>query len=166
MGTQAASMLSLLVISLIGAAVADITHTTVHSGDCVCATTTVNARSAAGTSASIVTSMSSGDCGKIHGGILTKDGYKWYELDFHGSRVWVAGNYLRTGSGCGTSSGSVSTGTCSSEQKSKACTVLNLANQGKIDLAKRHPSGVNDNAYAYNNIVDMCNGHQASRSSY
>merc|ERR1719277_724655 len=110
--------------------------------------------------------MSSGSCGTIHGGILTKDGYKWYELDYNGRRVWVAGNYLRTGSGCGSSGGSTSSGSCGSDVKAKAFTVLQLANQGKIDLATRHPSGVHDNAYAYNNIRDQCNGHMPSRSHY
>jgi len=100
-------MFALTLLALLGAAYADITHTTVHTGDCVCATTTVNARSAAGTSASVVTQLSNGDCGKIHGGILTKDGYKWYEIDYNGRRMWVAGNYLRT---CGTSSGGSSSG--------------------------------------------------------
>merc|ERR1712154_77060 len=126
--TQAASMLSLLVISLIGAAVADITHTTVHSGDCVCATTTVNARSAAGTSASIVTSMTSGSCGKIHGGILTKDGYKWYELDYNNQRVWVAGNYLRLS---GSTSGGTSSGGGSACRKNHG-DVMTLHPTGKI----------------------------------
>nr|KAG5708202.1 hypothetical protein BaRGS_021136 [Batillaria attramentaria] len=34
-------------------------------------------------------------------------------------------------------------------------------------LPKRHPSGVSDNAYAYNNLRDMCSpGGKAARSSY
>merc|ERR1712121_632329 len=102
--------------------------------------------------------MSSGDCGKIHGGILTKDGYKWYELDFHGQRVWVAGKYLSKSS---SSSGGV--GSCSASQKAKACQILHNSN---VQLAKVHPSGVSDQAYSYNNIRDMCNGHMAHRSSY
>jgi len=137
---------------------ADITGGGVTSGDTVCATATVNARSAAGLSSAVVASMTSGACGRIHGGILTKDGYKWYELDYNGQRVWVAGKYLSK-----SSSSSGGAGTCSSSQKAKACQILNNHN---VQLAKVHPSGVSDQAYSYNNIRDMCNGHQAHRSSY
>ncbi|KAK3778538.1 hypothetical protein RRG08_067042 [Elysia crispata] len=74
-------------------------------------------------------------------------------------RVWVAGRYLSksSSSSCGSSSsGSTSSGTCSAEQKRLACALLAKHNSGVLDLAKRHPSGVPDNAYAYNNIKDMC----------
>jgi len=155
-----------LTVCMFGSSLGDITGTTVHAGDCVCATTGVNARDHAGLSGHVVTTLSSGSCGTIFGGILTKDGYKWYEIKYNGQRMWVAGKYMRTGSGCsGGSSGSTASGTCSSAQKQKACTLLAKSGHG-LDLAKRHPSGVSDNAYAYNNIRDMCNGHQASRSSY
>jgi len=145
----------------------DITHSTVHAGDCVCATTGVNARDNAGLSGHVVLTLSSGSCATIFGGILTKDGYKWYEIKYNGQRVWAAGKYLTKGSGCSGSSGSSSaSGSCSATQQQKACTLLAKASSGSLDLAKRHPSGVHDNAYAYNNIRDMCDGKQASRSSY
>ncbi|XP_060563902.1 uncharacterized protein LOC132723239 [Ruditapes philippinarum] len=47
-----------------------------------------------------------------------------------------------------------------------ACKLLNLANSGRIVLWKKHPSGVRDNAYAYNNVRDTCNGKAAARSHY
>ena len=52
-------------------------------------------------------------------------------------------------------------GTCSAEQKRLAC---ELAASANIVAAQRHPSGVHDNAYSYNNIHDMCNGYMAHRS--
>ena len=41
-----------------------------------------------------------------------------------------------------------------------------ILNNSKIVLAKAHPSGVRDNAFAYNNVLDTANGKAASRSSY
>ena len=62
--------------------------------------------------------------------------------------------------------GSTSSGTTCNDAVAKdyACKILALHNAGKIHLWNRHPSGVHDNAYAYNNIRDTCNGHAASRS--
>ncbi|KAK7090896.1 uncharacterized protein [Littorina saxatilis] len=54
-------------------------------------------------------------------------------------------------------------GSCTAEQKALACQLFNSAN---VDAFKAHPSGVQDNAFPYNNLRDMCNGHKASRSSY
>jgi len=42
--------------------------------------------------------------------------------------------------------------------------LLDLADTGEITLWEQHPSGVEDNAYSYNNIKDTCNGKAASRS--
>nr|KAG5708191.1 hypothetical protein BaRGS_021125 [Batillaria attramentaria] len=52
-------------------------------------------------------------------------------------------------------------GTCSAQQKTLAC---QLAQSANIDAARAHPSGQHDSAYAYNNLHDMCAGHQAHRS--
>jgi hypothetical protein len=42
----------------------------------------------AGLSSHVVTSVSHGQCFKFNGGILTKDGYKWYEVqDVNGHHV-------------------------------------------------------------------------------
>jgi len=41
-----------------------------------------------------------------------------------------------------------------------------ILNNPKITLARIHPSGVRDNAFAYNNIVDTYNGNAAQRSRY
>ena len=41
-----------------------------------------------------------------------------------------------------------------------------ILQNSNIKLAKSHTSGISDNAFAYNNIVDTANGLQASRSSY
>ncbi|PVD35639.1 hypothetical protein C0Q70_02602 [Pomacea canaliculata] len=54
-------------------------------------------------------------------------------------------------------------GACSAREKELACELLR---NPKIGLARVHPSGKTDNAYAYNNLRDMCNGLKASRSSY
>lgn len=165
-GALVAGVVLALVVVDVGAS---LIGTTVRAGDCVCATTGVNARDKAGLTGTVVVTLSAGQCGTIFGGILTKDGYKWYEIKYNGQRVWVAGNYLSksSSSSCGSSStGSTSTGTCSAEQQRLACGILAKHNSGVVNLAKRHPSGVQDNAYAYNNIKDMCDGKQASRSSY
>lgn len=52
---------------------------------------------------------------------------------------------------------------CSAHQKDLACQLFNSAN---VDAFKAHPSGVQDNAFPYNNLRDMCHGLKASRSSY
>ena len=41
-----------------------------------------------------------------------------------------------------------------------------ILTKSNITLAKKHPSGVVDNAFAYNNIVDTSEGKPASRSNY
>lgn len=167
-----ASILRFLFFSIVfdvTVVIADITSSKVRTGDCVCPTTSVNARDKAGLSSNVVLSLTQTMCGTIYGGILTRDGYKWFEIKYNGQRLWVAGRYLasKSSSSCGSSSSSGGpTGSCSSQQREKACTLLNLHKRGVVDLASRHPSGVSDNAYAYNNINDMCNGHKASRSSY
>ncbi|GFO47804.1 spore cortex-lytic enzyme-like [Plakobranchus ocellatus] len=110
MSTSAAIVVAAVVVVLVVMvnvrdAVADITGTTVRAGDCVCATTGVNARDRAGLSGTIVTTLSAGQCGTIFGGILTKDGYRWYEIKYNSQRMWVAGNYLSISSStsCGVS---------------------------------------------------------------
>ena len=55
-------------------------------------------------------------------------------------------------------------GGCTARAKSLACDILSWHNSGRIHLWNMHPSGQHDHAYALNNIRDMCNGHQASRS--
>ncbi|XP_060595990.1 lysozyme-like [Ruditapes philippinarum] len=67
------------------------------TGSCLCVTAnSVNVRDAAGLSSHVVTSVSHGQCFKFNGGILTKDGYKWYEVqDVNGHhRVWIASNFV------------------------------------------------------------------------
>ena len=58
-------------------------------------------------------------------------------------------------------------GSCgSATAKQYACDLLNWHNAGKIHLWTLHPSRQPDNAYAYNNIRDTCQGKAASRSAY
>lgn len=76
--------------------------------------------SAAGLSSHILTSVSSGQCFKFNGGVLTKDGYTWYELqDVNGHhRVWIASNYVHVSSAsqCShTVSGNFATGIVSTQ---------------------------------------------------
>ncbi|XP_059173237.1 uncharacterized protein LOC131953855 [Physella acuta] len=133
----------------------------IHGGECVCTNTAgVNARDAAGLSSHVVETLASGSCGKINGGILTADGYTWYQLQYGGRLIWIAGNYLdvHPAASC--------TGQCPAASRAMACALMEKANAGILSLAKVHPSGVQDNAFAYNNIRDMCNGLKASRSSY
>ncbi|KAL8602580.1 hypothetical protein ACOMHN_017553 [Nucella lapillus] len=59
--------------------------------------------------------------------------------------------------------GTSASGSCSRQQKELACRLFRNSN---VVAAKSHPSGEQDNAFAYNNLRDMCNGGQASRSSY
>ncbi|KAK7499203.1 hypothetical protein BaRGS_00009463 [Batillaria attramentaria] len=55
-------------------------------------------------------------------------------------------------------------GPCSRRHSFLACQVFRSSN---VRAAQRHPSGVSDNAYAYNNLRDMCSpGGKAARSSY
>lgn len=49
---------------------------------------------------------------------------------------------------------------CCAEARSYACKILSA----DISLAAEHPSRVKDNAFAKNNIKDMCDGNEASRS--
>ena len=49
---------------------------------------------------------------------------------------------------------------------SRASLAQQILNNGRISLARSHPSGVTDNAYPYNNIRDTANGGAASRSCY
>ncbi|KAK3105236.1 hypothetical protein FSP39_020417 [Pinctada imbricata] len=101
------------------------------AGSCMCLSTSgVHYRSAAGTHSHVYGSLNSGECYKFNGGVLTKDGYTWYELqDVHGHhRVWVASNYLKTstsshcsGSGSGSSSGSHSFATGPVSQQCLEC---------------------------------------------
>ncbi|XP_060561248.1 uncharacterized protein LOC132721017 [Ruditapes philippinarum] len=150
---------------------ANITGQHPASGTCLCLTgTNVHARSSAGLSGSIVATVSKPECYKFHGGILTKDGYTWYQLQHvNGHNAWVAGTFLSTStaSHCSGASSTSGSGTCSdATAKDYACKLLHLADAGTITLWKQHPSGVHDNAYSYNNIKDACNGHAASRSHY
>ncbi|KAK3103377.1 hypothetical protein FSP39_018826 [Pinctada imbricata] len=60
---------------------ANITGQHPEPGTCMCiAGTGVHARTKAGLSGSIYAIVNSGDCFKFHGGILTTDGYTWYQL--------------------------------------------------------------------------------------
>ncbi|KAK6176768.1 hypothetical protein SNE40_015003 [Patella caerulea] len=161
-----AVVVSLVVLVVVNVQ-ADITHSTVKSGECVCVSGAgVNARNAPGTTGTQVSAvLNKGECYKLHGGILTKNNYKWFEVDVGGKRLWVAGNYLTVGtsSQCSSSGG----GACgSAAAKADACHILSLHNSKKIELWNVHPSGVRDQAFALQNIKDACNGHAASRSSY
>ncbi|KAJ8298962.1 hypothetical protein KUTeg_023022, partial [Tegillarca granosa] len=50
-----------------------------------------------GLSGHIVGTVHHGECYTFNGGILTKDGYTWYQLQHvHGGLAWVAGNFLHT----------------------------------------------------------------------
>ncbi|XP_060561249.1 uncharacterized protein LOC132721018 [Ruditapes philippinarum] len=161
----------LCVISGVTFTSADITGQHPASGTCLCLTgTNVHARSAAGLSGSIVATVSKPECFKFHGGILTKDGYTWYQLQHvNGHNAWVTGTFLSTSTafycfGTPSTSGS---GICTdATAKEFACLLLYYAKAGNITLWKQHPSGVHDNAYSYNNINDACLGHAASRSNY
>ncbi|WAR03343.1 LYS-like protein [Mya arenaria] len=78
------------------------------SGTCMCVNTAaLHVRDQAGLSSNVVATASSGECYKFNGGVITKDGYTWYELqNVHGhSRVWAASNYLTVSpaSHCGSS---------------------------------------------------------------
>ncbi|XP_052065552.1 uncharacterized protein LOC127705246 [Mytilus californianus] len=55
---------------------------------------------------------------------------------------------------------------CGTEVKELACKISRLHTRGTIKLASGHPSKVQDNAFAINNIEDSCNGGKAKRSSY
>jgi len=163
--------LFLAVTFLAGLVSADITGQHPLSGTCLCVTgTNVNARSSPGLSSSVVASVSTPHCYKFHGGILTKDGYTWYQLDHvNGHTAWLAGSFLSIGSSSKCSSSTSSSGTTACNDptaKDLACKLKALADAGTITLWNKHPSGVHDNAYAYNNIRDACHGHAASRSDY
>ncbi|XP_048779914.1 uncharacterized protein LOC125683130 [Ostrea edulis] len=158
-----------LVLFLAAGVSANITGQHVTSGECVCITgTNVNARTSAGLSASVGATLNTGDCFKIHGGVLTRDGYKWFELTHVSGtqNLWVAGTLLSKAAASYCSAGSSGSGSCTTNTKNLACQLLQMHTSGTIHLWNRHPSGVHDNAYALNNIKDTCNGHQASRSHY
>ncbi|CAL1546607.1 unnamed protein product [Lymnaea stagnalis] len=55
---------------------------------------------------------------------------------------------------------------CPAASVTLACGLLAKQTAGVLHLATRHPSGVADSAYAYNNIKDMCDGNLAHRSHY
>lgn len=157
-------LLVVIVICFVAVISADLTTTTVSSGDCVCATSSVNARNAAGLSSSVILTIRTGQCVTISGTSTAADGYTWYQVTYNGQTLWVAGLYFSKSS----SSSCVSvrsTGSCSSVQRQLACELLN--NYGsKLILATAHQSTRSDNAYARNNLRDMCDGRQAARSSY
>ncbi|XP_060084568.1 uncharacterized protein LOC132563834 [Ylistrum balloti] len=153
--------------SLLGGVLANITGQHPVSGTCFCLTTSnVNAHSGPGLHEPVHASLSVNQCYKFHGGILTKDGYTWYQLqNVHGENLWVAGTFLNIASDVALCSAGAST--CSdTTAKNLACEILQMHNSGRINLWDRHPSGNHDNAYAYNNIRDTCRGLAASRSSY
>uniref|UniRef100_A0A2C9LLZ4 Protein kinase domain-containing protein n=2 Tax=Biomphalaria glabrata TaxID=6526 RepID=A0A2C9LLZ4_BIOGL len=88
-------MWSYALISLVAVVNAALVKENIHGGECVCTNTAgVNARDAAGTSSHVTEVLASGTCAKINGGILTADGYTWYQLQYAGKLIWVAGNYL------------------------------------------------------------------------
>ncbi|XP_033751759.1 lysozyme-like isoform X1 [Pecten maximus] len=126
----------------------------IASGTCVCLTTGgVHARSGAGLSHSILATLNSGECYKFNGGILTHDGYHWYELqDVHGHhRVWVAGNFLRTSSsshcsGSGTSTGTSAHGSFTSGVVSAHC----------LSCICQHESGCKPLGCAWDVNSDSC----------
>ncbi|XP_055867488.1 uncharacterized protein LOC106073623 [Biomphalaria glabrata] len=154
-------MWSYALISLVVVVNAALVKENIHGGECVCTNTAgVNARDAAGTSSHVTEVLASGTCAKINGGILTADGYTWYQLQYAGKLIWVAGNYLDVHDQQSCS------GQCPAASRAMACALLEKANAGVLSLAHVHPSGVQDNAFAYNNIRDMCNGLKASRSHY
>ncbi|KAK3102387.1 hypothetical protein FSP39_011009 [Pinctada imbricata] len=158
-----------LLLTLSWAVTANITGQHPKSGTCMCISGTgVHARTKAGLSGSIHATVNSGDCFKFHGGILTTDGYTWYQLQHvSGSEnLWVAGNFINTATSSHCSSTSSGSGGCTATAKDYACRILAMHNSGKIHLWERHPSGVHDNAYSYNNIKDTCDGHKATVSHY
>ncbi|KAK0057589.1 hypothetical protein Bpfe_013107 [Biomphalaria pfeifferi] len=55
---------------------------------------------------------------------------------------------------------------CPQSSIDMACALMQKVHAGTLHLATRHPSGVNDLAFAMNNMQDMCNGHEAHRSHY
>ncbi|XP_071083283.1 uncharacterized protein [Haliotis cracherodii] len=159
----------LLVCVLVATVTADVTHTTLKSGQCLCVHGGgVNARDHPGTSGTTVkATLNTGECYKFYGGELTLGAYKWFEITVSGQRLWVAGVYLNVGTTAQCASTGTGSGSCGDTQvKAWACELLQLHNSGKIELWKVHPSGVHDNAFSYNNIRDTCNGHAASRSHY
>ncbi|KAL4216412.1 hypothetical protein ACF0H5_024138 [Mactra antiquata] len=148
---------------------ADITGQHPQSGTCLCLTgTNVNAHSSGDLQASVIASVSKPSCYKFHGGIHTADGYTWYQLqNVNGHNPWVAGTFLSISTASHCSSTSTTSGSCSdATAKNYACKLKALADAGTITLWNKHPSGVHDNAYAYNNIRDACLGHAAARSHY
>ncbi|CAL1546603.1 unnamed protein product [Lymnaea stagnalis] len=73
------------VVALVAVASGALVKENIHGGECVCTNTDgVNARDAGGLSSHVVETLSSGSCGKINGGILTADGYTWYQVQYSG----------------------------------------------------------------------------------
>ncbi|KAH3746897.1 uncharacterized protein LOC127847862 [Dreissena polymorpha] len=162
-----------IAVSLATVSYADITGQRPASGTCLCVTgTNVNARASGSSHAAVVGTVSTPECYKLNGGIVTADGYTWYELqNVNGHKGWVAGTFLSIGTAaqCTTSSTGGSTGgsACSdATAKDYACKLLAAVNSGSMAAAKAHASGMHDNAYPYNNLQDACAGRAAARSSY
>jgi hypothetical protein len=149
----------------------DITGQHPHAGTCLCLTgTNVRTHSQPGLHSSVLGSVSKPECYKLHGGILTKDGYTWYQLqNVNGHNPYVAGTYLSISdaSHCTGSHGSTSGTACNdATAKDYACKLLHLADARTITLWKEHVSKQHDNAYAYNTIRDACHGVASARSHY
>ncbi|PVD35805.1 hypothetical protein C0Q70_02771 [Pomacea canaliculata] len=80
-----------------------------EAAQCACATTTLNVRSAAGTSHNVVHVMNSGDCATYSGQSSQADGYTWLHVTVGGQSGWAASNWLHVVecSSGGSSSGGV-----------------------------------------------------------
>ncbi|KAL4224547.1 hypothetical protein ACF0H5_015249 [Mactra antiquata] len=94
------------------------------TGSCLCVTaSSVNVRDAAGLSTHVIASVNHGDCFIFNGGILTKDGYTWYELQHVSghNRAWIASNYVHVSAASQCSGGSVSGGNFASGIVPQAC---------------------------------------------
>ncbi|XP_041347735.1 uncharacterized protein LOC121367551 [Gigantopelta aegis] len=166
------TMLVLALILLAAGAHADITHASVHAGSCVCVHGAgVHARNQPGvTGTHVRATLNSGSCFTLTGGVITKDGYKWFEVNYSGQHLWIAGNFLVVGSSSSCSGGSslhTGGGACHDAQSQQwACDLLKWEQAGRIFIANRHPSGHHDSAYPIQNIKDACAGRAAARSSY
>ncbi|KAL3885720.1 hypothetical protein ACJMK2_025765 [Sinanodonta woodiana] len=158
--------LVIFVVALATKAMANITGQHPATGACLCISgSAVNARENHSTQSAVVASLNNGDCFKFNGGILTAEGYTWYQLqNVNGHNAWVVGNYLNTADAAKcTTAATTGTASCGAAVKDLACKILALHT---ITLWAQHPSGVNDNAFSLNNIRDTCNGLKASRSHY
>ena len=71
-----------------------------QNGDTIRVTETINFRSGAGTSASIIAQLSAGTTGTIVGGPTTANGYVWYQFQTSGGTTgWGAQDWLEKSSG-------------------------------------------------------------------